>query len=122
MQTTTKPRDAGTGSRTTAPRRRKLGATLLAAGALSVVGVLAAAAELTSDPPRARSTSPMVVEARNPTTPTPAPFENDSSLCALGIEGIEATYPGPLVAQTASRYYATCSPAANDAPFPAPND
>jgi hypothetical protein len=122
MQTTTKPRDPEAESRTGAPRRRRLGATLLTAGALSVVGVLAAAAELTSSAPRPRSTSStVVVETPIPTTPTAAPFENDFSLCALGVDGIEATYPGPLVAQTVSRYATSCSPAEGGA-FPARND
>lgn len=122
MQTTTKPRDAKAESRTGAPRRRKLGATLLTAGALSVVGLLAVAAELTSGSPGPRSTSStVVVDTAIPTKPTAAPFENDFSLCALGVDGIEATYPGPLVAQTVSRYAASCSPAEGD-PFPAPND
>lgn len=122
MQTTTKPRDAKAESRTGAPRRRKLGATVLTAGALSVVGILAVAAELTSDSPGPRSTSStVVVDTPIPTTPTAAPFENDFSLCALGVDGIEATYPGPLVAQAVSRYAASCS-AAEGAPFPAPND
>lgn len=122
MQTSTKLRDAEADSRTSVPRRRKLGPVLLAAGALSVVGVLAAAAELTSGSPGLRSTpSTVVVETPIPTTPTAAPFENDFSLCALGVDGIEATYPGPLVAQTVSRYAASCSPAEGGV-FPAPND
>ena len=123
MQTTTKLRETGTDSRTTAPRRRRLGATLLTAGAMSVVGVLVVAAQMTSDPPGVGSTtSPVMVEMPTPTAPPAAPFENDFSLCALGVDGIEATYTGALVPQTVSRYSASCSPAEGGGPFPAPND
>ena len=122
MQTTTQRTDAEAESRTSAPRRRRVGHTLLIAGALSVGGVLVAAAELTSGSPGTRSTSStVVVDAPIPSTPSAAPFENDFSLCALGVDGIEATYPGPLVAQAVSRYAASCSPAGGGV-FPAPND
>ena len=120
---TTRLRDAETDSRTSARRRGRLRATLLTAGALSVAGVLAVTAQLTSDPPWARSATSQVVTGTAVTaTPPAARFENDFLLCALGADGIEATYTGALVAQTVSRSSATCAPAGPDAPFPAPND
>lgn len=123
MQTTTKLRDTGTDVTTTAPRRRRFGATLLTAGAMSLVGVLVVAAQVTSDPRGAGSTTaPVIVEMLTPTAPPAAPFENDFSLCALGVDGIEATYTGALVRETVSRYSASCLPAQGGGPFPAPND
>ncbi|HUQ63780.1 MAG TPA: hypothetical protein VM121_08500 [Acidimicrobiales bacterium] len=108
MKTVTTLRHAEIDSRTSAWPRRRITVTLLAAGAISVLSVLAVQ---NSDPPNARRTSsPVTFETPSPRTPTAAPFENDVSLCALGADGIEAAYKGALVAQTVFRYSAICSP------------
>lgn len=110
MQTNTTLRDPNPRSTAGDPDRPKPGAKSLIAGVLAVLTVLAVVV-VTSNPPGGRSTSsdvtPVSVETRGPTTPA-APFSEDSDLCQLGMEGIELTYPGRLVAQTVARYAAAC--------------
>ncbi len=124
MQTNTTVRDPNSRSTSGDPDRPKPRAKTLTAGVLAVVTVIALVMG-TSDPPGARSTSsdvtPASVETRRPIPPA-APFSDDFALCQLGIEGIELTYPGPLVAQTVSRHAAACPPDRSGQVLPAPSD
>lgn len=124
MQTNTTVRDPDSRSTSGDPYRPKPGAKTLIAGVLAVVTVVALVV-VTSDLHGAKSTSsdvtPASVETRGPTTPA-APFSDDFALCHLGIEGIELTYPRPLVAQAVARYAAACPPDRGGEVIPAPSD
>ena len=114
MQTHTALRELETTPTERAPRPRTPWRTGLAASTLSFAALIAAS-ELTFDQPRVQpSSSPTTVVVRTDGGPASAagaatpPLENDLVLCALGAEGIEATYPGPLVAGMVLRYSASC--------------
>lgn len=49
-------------------------------------------------------------------------LSDDLALCQLDMEGMELTYPGPLVAQTVARYAAACPPDRGGDVVAAPSD